>query len=467
MNDAYRARPGFAELTEYLDRFVAALAILGALVLILATTLHPFNFEPVDSLSVQLIASRLDLHLLRADSWLDIPRNIVLFIPLGVSVDLFLQTIGVDRRKRLIIVGLAGFGVSAAIEGLQLLLLQRSPELSDVLSNTFGALEGYLISLGWFTMIAKRPTLIDDRGLAPAFIIAIPVVVLSTLLPVGLTVESNQQLALSGWDSGYRLALGNELGGDRPWRGRIDEVIVMDRAADLQEVAVFMQEQSLPSVPPDGSVAHYCLACGAGSEDLSGLSPALLERTDPSHDVSHSAAGMDTFTWFETEAPATAMTARIAASSQFSVMAEIQSAASNQTGPARIITLSGNPYSRNFTLGQEGNDLVVRLRTLGTGNNGQRPEFRVPHVLRDDAPHRIAVTYVPPRLRVFVDTVDNAYSVPLAPAIGVVSRLIPNTSWYVAMRASSFAVYRLAYILVFLVPVLLASWIVLAWVSVT
>ncbi|EKV03514.1 integrin/UnbV like protein [Leptolyngbya sp. PCC 7375] len=41
-----------------------------------------------------------------------------------------------------------------------------------------------------------------------------------------------------------------------------------------------------------------------------------------------------------------------------------------QRGPARIATLSADAGNRNFTLGQDGDDYQVRLRTTTTGNNG-------------------------------------------------------------------------------------------------
>ena len=48
-----------------------------------------------------------------------------------------------------------------------------------------------------------------------------------------------------------------------------------------------------------------------------------------------------------------------------------------QEGPARMVTLSLNHTFRNFTLGQEKDRYVVRLRTTRTSNNGQ-PEITTP-----------------------------------------------------------------------------------------
>ena len=45
----------------------------------------------------------------------------------------------------------------------------------------------------------------------------------------------------------------------------------------------------------------------------------------------------------------------------------------DQGGPARILTISQNPLFRNLTIGQEGADLILRLRTEETSLNGLPP----------------------------------------------------------------------------------------------
>ena len=48
-----------------------------------------------------------------------------------------------------------------------------------------------------------------------------------------------------------------------------------------------------------------------------------------------------------------------------------------QSGPARIITYSLNPYLRNFTLAQSEEKLIMRLRTTETDLNGTLPHLEV------------------------------------------------------------------------------------------
>jgi len=70
-------------------------------------------------------------------------------------------------------------------------------------------------------------------------------------------------------------------------------------------------------------------------------------------------------------------TARLAGairkSQEITIEAWLRPANLQQKGPARILTLSKSSSIRNFTLGQEGDRYVVRLRTSKTGNNGIKP----------------------------------------------------------------------------------------------
>ena len=57
-------------------------------------------------------------------------------------------------------------------------------------------------------------------------------------------------------------------------------------------------------------------------------------------------------------------------SNALTIEAWITPATAEQSGPARIVSLSSNPSSRNFTLGQDKDFYDVRLRTTGTDENG-------------------------------------------------------------------------------------------------
>jgi hypothetical protein len=77
---------------------------------------------------------------------------------------------------------------------------------------------------------------------------------------------------------------------------------------------------------------------------------------------------------------------------QLGLEVALTSASDNQSGPARIVSFSKNTNERNFTLGQEGKKLVLRLRTSKNGLNGTNDEIDVAHVEAGKRIH-VIVTY--------------------------------------------------------------------------
>ncbi|WP_226989269.1 VanZ family protein [Desulfuromonas sp. TF] len=90
---------------------------------------------------------------------------------------------------------------------------------------------------------------------------------------------------------------------------------------------------------------------------------------------------------------------------------EIKAAHLRQFGPARIFTLSKDPYFRNLTIAQEDEDLIVRMRNPETGLNGI-PPYVVKGVFSSSSWHRIKVSITTSALRIHVDESTPLY-VPL------------------------------------------------------
>ncbi len=61
-------------------------------------------------------------------------------------------------------------------------------------------------------------------------------------------------------------------------------------------------------------------------------------------------------------APPVSLYRRLLSGKGLTIEVWLSSATANQGGPARIVSYSLNPGERNFTLGQQGNDLIMRLR---------------------------------------------------------------------------------------------------------
>jgi len=101
----------------------------------------------------------------------------------------------------------------------------------------------------------------------------------------------------------------------------------------------------------------------------------------------------------------------------------LRSFAPDQDGPARILTLSAGTRQRNLTLGQDGDDLVLRLRTPATGPNGTYPDgrsvARIDGVFATAEWRDLALAIAPGELRIAVDgEVRARTALPAAPLQG-------------------------------------------------
>ncbi|MGY8648566.1 MAG: LamG domain-containing protein, partial [Verrucomicrobiales bacterium] len=75
-------------------------------------------------------------------------------------------------------------------------------------------------------------------------------------------------------------------------------------------------------------------------------------------------------TFLQSKNPPHALTAALKKSQALTLSAWLTPAKLDQSGPARIVTISKDSSNRNITLGQDGTKLSVRLRTSGSSING-------------------------------------------------------------------------------------------------
>jgi hypothetical protein len=117
---------------------------------------------------------------------------------------------------------------------------------------------------------------------------------------------------------------------------------------------------------------------GGVIRDVSGLNPSLDLRIADPKAVQHTAAGLEIVgpTLMRTEKPAARLIDTIKQSGSVTLEAWIRPADLKQNGPARIVTLSRNPNERNFTLGQDGDKVEVRLRTTTSRYGSSRTRAR-------------------------------------------------------------------------------------------
>ncbi|MEA3437219.1 MAG: hypothetical protein U9R43_12195, partial [Thermodesulfobacteriota bacterium] len=88
--------------------------------------------------------------------------------------------------------------------------------------------------------------------------------------------------------------------------------------------------------------------------------------------------------------------------SDFELSLEVRTTDQEQYGPARIFTLSENPSHRNITVGQEGTNLIVRVRTQRTSLNGT-PDYLIKKFFLESGWHSIDVLVTGKTLEIHVD----------------------------------------------------------------
>jgi VanZ family protein len=98
---------------------------------------------------------------------------------------------------------------------------------------------------------------------------------------------------------------------------------------------------------------------------------------------------------------------------------EVRPRASRQVGPARMLTISEDVYDRNLTLAQDGDDLVLRLRSEDTDSNGTdngSPVATLDNVLPAGKWITIDLGIRPGNLTIAIDG-HRALDVPLPPSV--------------------------------------------------
>jgi hypothetical protein len=181
---------------------------------------------------------------------------------------------------------------------------------------------------------------------------------------------------------------------------------------------VFLAQSNLANNDAPSSNAPNPVTGNAGSwpSDQRGLAflfdtadkpNTVAGRAYPIHErgrarLNHDFAMVLTGGSFQADEAAENLIAACRKSNQLSVEAIVRPDRLDQAGPARIITLSSSAGSRDFTLGQERDKLIFRLRTPKTGENGYNPEITLCPISAG-IPSHVVVTYRPGLLAAYVN----------------------------------------------------------------
>jgi VanZ family protein len=421
-------------------RFSLEFFILG-LLLILSLTLSPFNFSVQDNFALWMVKSRFrESGNPENLSIGELLANIFLFLPLGFgcaglvakkarsTVNIWLMTVMVSGSLSLI------------IEGLQVFLISRTPAVTDLVTNTVGGFLGGLIYLSssqiddYCTRVVRR---LEPLFSWRSFLIGL-VVYIAFLFCSGFFLQ--RLTSLKSWSPAFPLILGNEQTGNRPWEGYISQLSIADRSLSNKEAEqILTASASFKSLKVPLVAAYQFVGDGAYSDQAHQLSPLIWRgKQPPIHKADlekEKGVRLGRGRWLETTAPATPLTRRLQRTSQFTIDTIITPTKLFQSGPARILSLSRGPYQRNLTLGQDGNALILRMRTGLTGQNGTEPELRIPTFFTDLQPKHLLITYDGLMVQFYGAPMQPPYFLELNLGISI-SRflLIQSPEWSASLR---------------------------------
>ncbi len=339
-------------------------------------------------------------------------EHLLPFWVLGVVLHWNLLT---RHTRRPVLTSLAGVVlITLALEIGQNLGASRHARMCDVAFRVLGGLIG-VACCGWLRVYRDRLRQMYsryDRGLAIAGI------VLGNIVTTAVVIRSHSGVTLDGWDCYDSLLVANEATADRPWRGRIAGLAMYDKALPAQQIARLADEPFTATASASGVRrrlhpmllysfgAHFTRRVRQQSEDgppldllLPPAGPDTWQQRDGVLDIKGDIT-------VRSDGDVGAVCRAVQSSQAFTLEVAAKSASPQQHGPARIVSISKNPYERNVTIGQEYAEVIVRIATPRTGRNGMSIPIRTHGHAVDGRWHHIAVTYRNGLVRFYLDGED-------------------------------------------------------------
>ncbi len=166
--------------------------------------------------------------------------------------------------------------------------------------------------------------------------------------------------------------------------GMLDDVRLYSSALTDEQIAALASGQEPgPAYPPV-------------VRDTSGAGDALdLTIADPARVTwlaGHAGLRIDQPTTLSSGSPATKIRQAALDTGQITLEARFTPAHLAQTGPARIVSISPDPFNCNVNVMQEGAQVLARLRTAATGSNGT-PDLGGAGAMTAAQPQHVILTY--------------------------------------------------------------------------
>lgn len=352
----------------------AILALIPYLLYLLILTMRPFEFFALNKGNYNLLESFYNQGIM------DFVLNIILFIPFGFLVFLLIRNSSRKDYIKVLICVASGVSLSFIIETCQL-FLPRDPELSDIFTNTTGALIGAIFGKLYDKKVIETVRCNLSKVQRSKSLLAAIIILYSAVFFV-LSVFPIKYVDFRNWDPNFTFQIGSEANLDRPWVGKIYLLAIYDHALSEKEVYTNFKAGNYSSDGnrvKDGLTALYDFREGNGKtiHDISGFGlPVNLIIYDTSRVRWLARNGLQILdgTIIKSQGFAEKLYDAIKLNNQFSVETWIAPSKISQKekfpGPARIVSFSKGKNLRNFTLAQNRKNIDFRVRTPLTGLSG-------------------------------------------------------------------------------------------------
>ncbi|OQX95520.1 hypothetical protein B6I21_04985 [candidate division KSB1 bacterium 4572_119] len=358
-------------------------------------TLTPFQFSKFYFFQYLLFKKGYLAGLTGTTSFKDFIINLFMLFPVGFLSASIFKGQKLSFKLGLITTVLIGFLISLTIETLQV-FLPRVTSAIDIINNTSGAAIGAVLvySIRTYDPPTIYSSLREKWQTFYKFILVVYGLIIFALF-LTPTLLNN----FRSWDTNFPLLIGNENSMDRPWQGQIFRLSIYDECLSYKEIKKFFTSNNLP---PESIEIKYKPLCDyffqafpiknrgelGGSYDLhpQKYSTAFYLAKQSGLFIKHNSL-------VKSIEHDSLLIKRLKKSNRLSILLWCQPTNLHQFGPARIVSHSINPTSRNFTIGQEGARINFRVRTGLTGSNGSKLSLLSPLILTPNNPSFIALTF--------------------------------------------------------------------------
>jgi len=351
-NQAFQPPPVWSQWSNR----ILILSLLGIVYL----TIFPFRIDFASPQSRSTSPFLLGPSLKHGDP-IDFFLNVLLFMPFGFGLSAKFRSRGVSKGGVLFLAFAAGLIGSYGVELLQFYIPSRNAAWDDIVSNTLGAVLGFVLFNQCSEMLLTPLTFWEEKiedwvTLRRACLFLAAYLCFFFLLSIPLQKETG----LSSWDADVPLFVGSDGTARHAWKGQIARLQIWDRALPQESARKLSSGDAAPGTEA-APLASYEFSGAPPFEDGQKTLPALnwISSSPP---VDAKTLELNGSSWLSTRVSATKLAQDLQRTNQFTVHAVCTpgDSADLQQFIVYLAQVYGTP---DLTLRREGSDLAFWFRS--------------------------------------------------------------------------------------------------------